>query len=148
MSPLASCRAPSTFILSLPTALPMPCLALPTASLVVPFTLSVVLLIMLSCVVRLSNPQETLVVASEISSLPAEIASQTRHNLELSRMFAGEPKHEMARPGIGIALQPVCRTRRGPRVAHLPFAHDVGPLTVILGGVCVDAGLRARRVVI
>src|SRR6476661_8358052 len=41
--PLISWTAPSPCILSEPTASPMPCLALPTASLVAPLTLSAVL---------------------------------------------------------------------------------------------------------
>src|ERR1700722_14049672 len=45
-SPFNSCAAPSPFSFSEPTTLPMPCFALPTASLAMPEILSVVPLMM------------------------------------------------------------------------------------------------------
>src|SRR5471030_2332167 len=140
--------APSTFILSLPVALPMPCLALPRASFVVPLILSVVLLIGASIVVGLTQRPGGSLRCERISPLPAEVLPQSRHNLEVPLVFAGKPKNEMARPRIGIGFEPCCRAFGRSGVAHLTLAHHVGPLAVILLEIGIDARLGPRRIVV
>src|ERR1041384_7414228 len=89
-SPFCSCLTPSARILSLPVALPTPCLTLPTASFAMPLTLSPVLLMV--CLLRTFQRGKSLHKGGPKAFAQSFIYFPTEHFIAPGRlgfMFAG-----------------------------------------------------------